>query len=398
MNCKITNKKIKPFMTFGKMPIANGFISKKNFKKEYFYEMNVGFSKEISLVQLLNHPKPKQMFNKNYPFFTGSSKGMISHFENYAEWIKKKFNKKINNLIEIGSNDGTFLSNFKDTNIKVLGVEPSANVAKISKKKGIKTLNKFFNYKNIKKLKKLKSNVDVICGANVICHIPDLKNLIKGISFLLSQKGVFIFEEPYLGSMYKKISYDQIYDEHIYIFSVSSIKKIFDLFGFDLVDVLPQKTHGGSMRYVIGKKNEYKISKNVKKFLKEEKLKNIDSIKGCLNFKKKCENSKKKLLNKLNIIKSRGKEIAGYAATSKSTTILNYCKIGPELIKYICDTTKNKIGKYSPGTHIPIKSMDYFYKDKPEVVYLFAWNHKNEIFKKEKKIKNKIKWISHVKI
>ena len=115
--------------------------------------MNVGFSKEISLVQLLNHPKPKQMFNKNYPFFTGSSKGMISHFENYAEWIKKKFNKKINNLVEIGSNDGTFLSNFKNTNIKVLGIEPSANVAKISKKKGIKTLNKFFNYKNIKKLK-----------------------------------------------------------------------------------------------------------------------------------------------------------------------------------------------------------------------------------------------------
>ena len=143
-------------------------------------------------------------------------------FENFAEWIKKKFNKKINNLIEIGSNDGTFLSNFKDTNIKVLGVEPSANVAKISKKKGIKTLNKFFNYKNIKKLKKLKSNVDVICGANVICHIPDLKNLIKGIDYLLSRKGVFIFEEPYLGSMYKKVSYDQIYDEHIYIFSVSS--------------------------------------------------------------------------------------------------------------------------------------------------------------------------------
>jgi len=104
------------------------------------------------------------------------------------------------------------------------------------------------------------------------------------------------------------------------------------------------------------------------------------------------------LLNKLNLLKSRGEVIAGYAATSKSTTILNYCKIGPELIKYICDTTKNKIGKYSPGTHIPIKSMDYFYKNKPEVVYLFAWNHKNEIFKKEKKLKNKIKWISHVKI
>ncbi len=398
MNCKITNKKIKPFMTFGKMPIANGFISKKNFRKEYFYEMQVGFSKDISLVQLLNHPKPKQMFNKNYPFFTGSSKSMIKHFRNYANWIKKKFKAKINNLIEIGSNDGTFLSNFLNTKVQVLGFEPSSNVAKISRKKGIKTINNFFEYKNVKNLKKLKGKVNVICGANVICHIPDLKSLIKGIKFLLSEEGVFIFEEPYLGSMYKKNSYDQIYDEHIYIFSVSSIKKIFNLYGFDLIDALKQKTHGGSMRYIIGKKNNHKISKNVKNLLREEKILNIDNIKGCLKFKKNCENSRQTLLKKLNFLKSIGKTIAGYAATSKSTTVLNYCKIGTKYIDYICDTTKNKIGKYSPGMHIPIKSMNFFYKNIPDVVYLFAWNHRNEIFKKERKIKNKIKWISHVKI
>tara|TARA_B100002051_G_C16743679_1_gene646013 strand:+ start:2959 stop:4155 length:1197 start_codon:yes stop_codon:yes gene_type:complete len=398
MNCKITNTKITPFMSFGKMPIANGFINKKNFKKEYFYKMEVGFSKKISLVQLINHPKPKQMFNKNYPFFTSSSKEMIVHFKKYSNWIKKKFSKKIVNLVEIGSNDGTFLSNFKNTNVNVLGIEPSSNVAKISSKKGINTINKFFNFNNIKKLNKLKKNVDVICGANVICHIPDLKSLIKGVDYLLAKKGVFIFEEPYLGSMYKKTSYDQIYDEHIYLFSVSSIKKIFEIFGFDLIDALPQKTHGGSMRYVIGKKNENKISKNVKKILKKERQNNIDNIKGCLKFKQNCEKSKHNLINKLNLIKSKGKKIAGYAATSKSTTVLNYCKIGPKLIDFICDTTKNKIGKFSPGTHIPIKSMNYFYKNIPDVAYLFAWNHRNEIFKKEKKLKNKIKWISHVKI
>ena len=398
MNCKITNKKIKPFMTFGKMPIANGFISKKNFKKEFFYEMKVGFSKEISLVQLINHPKPKQMFNQNYPFFTGSSKVMIMHFRKYSQWIKSKFKKKINNLIEIGSNDGTFLLNFKNTNINVLGIEPSSNVAKISKKKGINTLNKFFNLQNIQKLKKLNKSVDIICGANVICHIPDLISLIKGVDFLLTKKGMFVFEEPYLGSMYEKTSYDQIYDEHIYMFSVNSVKKIFGRFGFELIDVLPQKTHGGSMRYVIARKKQYKISKQVKKYLKKEKAKNIDNIKGCINFKKKCEVSKKELLNKLKLLKSKGKVIAGYAATSKSTTILNYCKIGPNLIDFICDTTKNKIGKFSPGMHVPIKSMNYFYNNLPDVAYLFAWNHRHEIYKKEKKFKKNLKWISHVEI
>tara|TARA_Y100000590_G_scaffold462835_1_gene627982 strand:+ start:1168 stop:2364 length:1197 start_codon:yes stop_codon:yes gene_type:complete len=398
MNCKITNSKITQFMTFGKMPIANGFLKKKDFKNEFFYEMKVGFCKKISLFQLMNHPKPKQMFNKNYPFFTGSSKGMVAHFQNYAQWIKKKFGKKLKNLIEIGSNDGTFLLNFKSSSVNLLGIEPSSNVAKISKKRGIKTINNFFNLKNVKKLNKLRNNVDVICAANVICHIPDLVSLIKGVNFLLAKKGVFIFEEPYLGSMYEKTSYDQIYDEHIYIFSVHSIKKIFDKFGFDLINAIPQKTHGGSMRYVIGRKNENKISSQVYKFLKKEKIKNIDNIKGCIKFKKNCEISKKKLIKKINLIKSEGKDIAGYAATSKSTTVLNYCKIGAKHIDYICDTTKEKVDKYSPGMHIPIKSMNFFYKNVPDVSYLFAWNHKKEIFKKEKKINKKMKWISHVRI
>ncbi len=135
MICKITKKKIKPFMSFGKMPIANGFLKKKDFKNEYFFKMEVGFSKEISLFQLNDHPKPKLMFNKNYPFFTGSSKGMIKHFKKYSDWIKKYYLKRKKNLIEIGSNDGTFLSNFRENKTNILGIEPSSNVAKISKKK-----------------------------------------------------------------------------------------------------------------------------------------------------------------------------------------------------------------------------------------------------------------------
>ncbi len=398
MICKITKKKIKPFMSFGQMPIANGFLKKENFKNEFFFKMEVGFSKEVSLFQLNEHPKPKKMFNKNYPFFTGSSKGMINHFKEYSNWIKKNYLRKSSNLIEIGSNDGTFLSNFKDNKINVLGIEPSSNVARISKKKGIKTMNSFFTSKNVKKLKSYKSNTDVISAANVICHVPDLIDLIKGVDYLLNIDGLFIFEEPYLGSMYEKTSYDQIYDEHIFMFSVNSIKKIFRLFNFDLINVLPQKTHGGSMRYVIGRSGIHKISKNVSKYLKYEKRKKIDSIEGCLNFKKKCETSKRKLKRKINSILKKGKKIAGYAATSKSTTILNYCGINNKHINFICDTTPNKINMFSPGTHIPIVPVDYFKKNIPDYTFLFAWNHKKEIFKKEKNILNKTKWFAHVDI
>ena len=398
MHCKITKKKIKPFMSFGKMPIANGFLKKSDFNKEFFFNMEVGFSKEISLFQLNNHPAPKQMFNKNYPFFTNSSKGMVKHFKLYADWIKKRYQKNLKNLIEIGSNDGTFLKNFNNKKFNLLGFEPSKNVCEISKKKSIKTINEFFNYDNVKKLKNLKNKVNIITAANAICHVPDLVSLIKGIDFLLDKSGLFIFEEPYLGSMYEKGSYDQIYDEHIFMFSASSIKKIFNKYDFELIDVIPQKTHGGSMRYVVARKNLSKISHNVKKILKKEKNKNIDNIKGCENFKKKCEISKKKLLSKLILFKKKNYTIAGYGATSKSTTILNYCNIGQNYIDYICDTTTEKIGKYSPGMHIPIVPMNYFKKNVPDKIFLFAWNHKKEILKKEKNLNNKNKWFAHIKI
>ena len=398
MRCKITGKKIKPFMTFGKMPIANGFLKDKNFKKEFFFEMEVGFSKDVSLFQLNNHPKPKLMFNKNYPFFTGSSKGMVSHFKKYSNWIKKNYFKNVKNLIEIGSNDGTFLKNFKSNKINSFGFEPSSNVANVGRKNTVKTINAFFNFKNASKLKKLKRNTDLICAANAICHVPDLKDLIKGIDFLLGPKGFFIFEEPYLGSMFKKTSYDQIYDEHIFMFSVSSVKKVFNLFNFELIDVQPQITHGGSMRYVIARKNFYKIKKNVSRYLQLEQKNHIDVIRGCLNFKKNCEISKKRLIKKITTIKKSGKNIAGYAATSKSTTILNYCNINKNQIDFICDTTPEKIGKYTPGTHIPVVSMSHFNRNIPDSIFLFAWNHKKEIFKKEKNKINKHKWFAHIKI
>jgi len=387
---------VNPFMTFGKMPIANGFLGQKDFDKEFFFEMKVGFDEKLSLFQLLEHPKPKMMFNENYPFFTQSSKFMIKHFEDYAKWVKQRFFNNTKKIIEIGSNDGTFLQNFTKDNLEVYGFEPSKNVSDIAKTKGINSINDFFNSETITQIKNYKNNIDIITAANVICHIPNIKELFKTIEQSLSKKGVFIFEEPYLGSMMKKVSYDQIYDEHIYIFSVSAINKISKNYGLRLIDVLEQSTHGGSMRYVIGRDGEHVINKSVDLKLTEERKINLDNIKSCKEFKKNCETSKKNLRSKILNIKNDGKKICGYAATSKSTTILNYCDLGSDLIDYICDTTYEKIGKFSPGKHIPIKDMNYFYENPPDVAFLFAWNHKNEIFEKEQSFSKKGEWIAHV--
>ena len=398
MKCKITNSKIKDVISFGKMPLANGFLGKKDFKNEFFFNLETGFSEKLSLFQLNEHPKPKQMFNFKYPFFTGSSKYMKTHFKEYSIMIKKLLSSN-SKLIEIGSNDGTFLKNFSNTKIKTIGYEPSKNVSDLARKKNINSRNKFFSYDNISYEKSFLNKTDIICASNVICHIPDIKDLIKSIDFLLNKNGYFIFEEPYLGSMFEKTSYDQIYDEHIYIFSATSIKKIFSLFDFKLIDAIPQTTHGGSMRYIISREKNKKISKRLEKIFDYEKKNNLDNFESCIKFKRECEKSKKNLKIKIMNIKKSGKTICGYGATSKSTTILNYCDIDDTMIDFIADTTPEKVGKYSPGKHIPIVSMDYFRKNITNSVYLFAWNHKNEIFKKEKKLLNKkINWFSHVKL
>ena len=393
MKCKVTNNQLDPFMSFGKMPIANGFIEEKNFSKEFFFNMEVGFNQDLSLFQLNDHPEPNKMFNKDYPFFTGSSEYMKSHFKDYSKFVEKylKSNPKI---IEIGSNDGTFLKNFDLQNCKIMGIEPSKSVADVAIKNNIPTLNDFFNIKNVKNLKEFLGQTDLICASNVICHIPDLKGLIGAVDLLLKKDGTFVFEEPYLGSMFEKVSYDQIYDEHIYMFSATSVSKIFNLFGFYLVDAIPQKTHGGSMRYVLRRKNEK--NNNLEKILKYEDKNKINKIESCLKFKRNCEISRDNIIKKIVSFKNSGKSICGYAATSKSTTILNYCNLGTNYIDYICDTTKEKIGKFSPGMHIPIKDMDYFKKNMKDCIYLFAWNHKEEIFKKEKNFKGE--WFSHVEL
>ena len=195
------------------------------------------------------------MFNKNYPFFTGSSKHMVNHFKDYANFVKKYLNTN-SKLIEIGSNDGTFLKNFSNNKENIMGFEPSKNVADLALKENIPTINDFFNTSSIINLREYLGKTDLICASNVICHIPDLNNLIKSVDILLSLDGTFVFEEPYLGSMFEQVSYDQIYDEHIYIFSASSVSKIFEKFNLYLVDAIPQVTHGGSIRYVIKRKNE----------------------------------------------------------------------------------------------------------------------------------------------
>ena len=191
----LDSKNYKFLMSFGKMPIANNFLSKEDFENEFFYEMKVGFNENYSLFKLLEHPKPEQMFNSKYPFLTGSSKFMVGHFQKFSEFISKNFIKTDEKIIEIGCNDGTMLNFFDRNKFDCLGFEPSTNIAKIAKKKNLKIISDFFSCDHDLS-KKFINKTKVIYAANVICHIPDLSNLIKNVDKFLSKDGLFIFEEP----------------------------------------------------------------------------------------------------------------------------------------------------------------------------------------------------------
>jgi methylation protein EvaC len=398
LNCRICDVSVQPFMTFGKMPIANGFLNPEDFATEYFYELKPVFCENCLTFQIAEQPDPKKMFHSNYAFFSRTSTHMVNHFRSYADWIISEYLSSPDPfVVEMGSNDGAMMENFSKQDIRHLGIEPSENVAEEARKYGINTLCSFFNLEIAQKIVSEHGRADALIAANVMCHIPDLHGVAKGIDYLLKPEGVLVFEEPYLGDMIENTAYDQIYDEHVYMFSAHSVRNIFKKYGFELIDVKPQKTHGGSMRYVLARNGKKTISKNVEKQITYEDKKKLHLKETYDRFREECKLSRKNLVNLLQQKKKDGKRVVGYAATSKSTTILNYCKIGPDLIEFISDTTPIKQGKYSPGVHIPVHSYHKLQSKYPDSLVLFAWNHKEEIMAKESSfLESGGEWITYV--
>ena len=382
--CRISGEPLFPVLDFGLQPLGNGFLLPEQFDKEYYFHMQAGFDPDSKMFQLLEQPNPEQMFHENYAFFSGTSRFMALHFEEFANRVKASgFLKADPFVVELGCNDGILLRHFAKEGMHHLGVEPSRNVATVANEQGVSTISEFFTAELAEQIVKEHGQADAFLAANVMCHIPTIRNVVKGIKTLLKPTGVVQFEDPYLGDVLRKTSYDQLYDEHVFLFSALSIQYLFALEDLELIDLQPQGTHGGSMRYVLAHRGAYPQQPSVAAILREEKAQGLDRLETFQAFAQQVARSKTELLELLSDLKRQGKKIAGYGATSKSTTILNYCGIGPDVVDYISDTTPIKQGKYSPGTHIPVKPYEYFQQDRPDYAVLFAWNHQQEILAKE---------------
>jgi methylation protein EvaC len=375
-------------MSFGRMPIANGFLSPAQFEDEYFYELQVAFCEGCGMVQLADPVDPEKMFHDNYAFFSSTSAGMAIHFKQLADHLLQDYLQTPDPfVVEIGSNDGIMLQHLANAGFRHLGIEPSRNVARKAKEKGIRTLCEFFDKGVARNILAEHGPADVFVGTNVMCHIPGIHSVVAGIKTLLKSNGVLIFEDPYLGDIIKKTSYDQIYDEHVFYFSVKSISHLVEQHGLEIVDVIPLGVHGGSMRYVIAHQGSRIVSAAVAGQRAKEAALGMHRPEAYRHLRRNIEHSRDDLMKLLHVLKRQGKRVVGYGATSKSTTVTNYCGITSDLVEYISDTTPIKQGKFSPGAHIPVRPHEDFTSDFPDYALLFAWNHAAEIMAKEKQFR-----------
>ncbi len=394
--CRVCENDISEFMSLGDMPIANAFVDKKNEPNQYYYALNIGFCEKCFTLQILEIPKPEQMFNENYAYLSSTSNVMIKHFNDLADQIiAKKPLTKNSFIVEVGSNDGIFLKNFASKGLRHLGVDASKNVCELAEKKGVKVYNNFFNLETSNKIKETFGLADVIVSTNTMHHIEDINSVIEGMANLIKEDGIIITEDPSMLEMLKKNAYDQIYAEHMYIWSLSSMKNLLNKYNLEVYDINNNEFHGGCSRYFISKKNKKKINESVKIHQKNEDDFGLKKIETFFKFKDNVLRSKEKLIKLLKSLKSQNKVIVGYGAPAKSTTILNFCEIDSSLIDKIFDNSKTKIDKKTPGKSlINIVNSSKFKNFNSDYCVMFAWNHKKEILQKEKQYTIKGgKWI-----
>lgn len=376
MECRICNTTLKRFLDLGRQPIANNFLANGDLTNETFYHLEVFFCPECYTVQIGDCPAKEDIFNEEYAFFTSTSEYMKRHFKMLADEIKEKYLPNNGFIVEIGSNDGTFLSNFREHSH--LGIEPSRNVYKCARERKISCWNNFFDEELTDEIIEYCGQADVVVTTNCFPHMIDRDSVLKGIKKLLKPKGVWINEEAYLNNILNMTSYDQFYNEHIFFSSVASFRKTMSMYGMSLYAIEQVPVHGGSIIFYTSCTDHMPVSHFGLDYF--ESIENLDYFERFQIFAEKVKQKRKDLLNKIFPLKG---DVVGYGATAKSTTVLNYCKIGNNLISKIYDTTPIKQGKLSPGMHVSIVPYYKFERDKPKNVVLFAWNHMTEIMEKE---------------
>lgn len=392
MNCRhCQNKLSQVFCDLQTCPPSNAMVhpDKLNHSESYF-PLKVFVCDKCWLVQVDEIEKAENIFNEEYTYFSSYSKSWLAHAKQYTDEMTNRFGYNQNSLVvEIASNDGYLLQYFKEKNIPVLGIEPTANTAKVAQEKGIDSIVEFFGSQLAED--RLKSRADLILGNNVLAHVPDINDFIKGIKIALKPNGVNTFEFPHLCKLIEFNQFDTIYHEHFSYLSFTTLQSVFNKQGLDFFDVKEIPTHGGSLR-VFAKHIEdlsKPIEASVRELLEKEASLGINDQSYYSGFQEKTDKIKNDFISFLINAKQEGKSVVGYGAAAKGNTLLNYCGIkGHDLIDYVMDASPYKQNMMLPGSRIPVLNPDKIKETKPNYVVIFPWNLKDEISEQLSFIKN----------
>lgn len=399
LKCRSDGSTLTKVLDLGSQPLGNGFLAQSDFGNEFWYSLTCGFSESSLLFQLVDQPDAGLMFHDNYKFQSSTSQAMSTHFERLFDDFVSGGRVRVDGglIVELGCNDGVFLRHAASQGIRHVGVEPSRGVGEVARDLGVNVLDGFFTPEVAHSIQSDSGKATLIYAANVMCHISDIDSILGGVDALLADDGFLVFEDPYLGDVVQKVSYDQIYDEHVFLFSALSVQRLFNRIGLELVDVEHLDTHGGSMRYWLARPGHTQPLPSVAKTLKQEYELGLHSTETFVNFAANVAQSAEMLRATLEDLRSNGLRVSAFGATSKSTTVYNYAGIGPTLIESVFDNTESKIGLYTPGVHIPVVSDIEFKVPYPDTTFLGAWNHSVEIQRKypEYELQGG-RWLTHV--
>ena len=370
------------FLSLGRTALANAFVPAGNRQDQPTYPLDLYFCGTCSLVQLVDVIDPSVLFG-HYLYVSGTSETIRAHHEEFATTVTARLGLGRDDLvIEAASNDGHLLRAFQNRGVHVLGVEPAENIAADANARGIPTVCRFFNGEAAERLRHAHGLAKAVIGKNVLAHVDDPADFLRGCAALLGPDGEVIIEVPYLRDLVAKLEYDTVYHEHLSYFSVTALMHLFERAGLVLTGVTELAVHGGSLRLFAtragGGRGHADVARDLAARERQEGLTSLDRHRA---FADAVVRHRSALLALLDRVTADGSTVAGFGASAKGNTLLSYCGIDHRTLTYIVDRNPLKVGLYTPGTHIPVVSIESLQERPPYYLLILAWNFADEIMR-----------------
>ena len=377
---------LRKFLELGPQPLANAFPrAPHEFAAEARYPLDVHLCETCALVQLRDVIDPEVLF-RDYIYVTGTSDTIAAHNVAYARTVVERLGLGADDLVvEIASNDGSLLGCFQAHGVRTLGVEPATNIAAIARECGVETVNRFFDAGAAAELRASYGAARAVIGNNVLAHVDDARGFLRGCHDLLADDGLVIVEVPYLREMLERLEYDTIYHEHLCYFSITALRTLCEAAGLRLVGVERVPVHGGSIRVYAGRSERHPAhAPAVLAMIAEEERLGLTTLPRFQRFALEVEANRQAVRKLLASLVADGSTVVGYGAPAKGNTLLNHCGIGPHLMPYTVDKSALKIGRYTPGMHLPVRPPTALLDDQPDYVMILAWNFADEIMRQQR--------------